>query len=150
MTTEEGTAYAESLCARAEYAPYEIRQRLIRKGLSNEEISEIIKHLTDLKFIDEERFAFAFARNKMEMSHWGRHKIAYALSQRRIDRQIILRAINDLDENRYFSILCDLIKSRKGKLGTPDTYEGRHSLYRFASARGFESELIIAALRRKN
>jgi len=147
LTPEQAMARMEELCARAEHSSGEIMQKLLRLGIITSDAERIVRSMKNRRFIDDGRFAHAFARDKMEYAHWGKRKIALALYQKRVPRELISNALDTLDENRYRQILHDLITSKKRSITDPDTYEGRTRLYRFAASRGFEPDLIASVLR---
>lgn len=148
VTPEQAMARMEELCARAEHSSGEIMQKLLRMGISASDATAIVRSMTERRFINDERFARAFARDKMEYARWGRRKIALALYQKRVPRELINEALDNLDEERYIAILSEIIAAKRRTIDEPDTYDGRTKLYRFAASRGFEPELIAAVLRR--
>lgn len=58
------------LCARSEQSSGEIRQKLYRKGITGHEARKIIDRLIDDSFIDDSRFARAFANDKARFALW--------------------------------------------------------------------------------
>lgn len=149
LTIEAARAWAEDLCSRAEYASGEIRERLLRKGLSVSDAQKIVDSLIDTRFIDDARFARAFVRDKVNFSRWGKKKIALALYQKRVPRDIIRESIDEIDEDTYIKGLVELLASKMRSLGIESEeldYETKSRLYRFAASRGYESSSISAAL----
>lgn len=145
-TPQQAMVRMEELCARAEHSSGEIMQKLLRMGISSTDADHIVQSMTERRFIDDSRFAQAFARDKMEYARWGKRKIALALYQKRIPRGLIDEALDNLDEQRYRTILAELIQAKKRIIDEPDTYEGRTKLFRFAASRGFEPDLIAEIL----
>lgn len=148
LTPDAARIRAEELCARADYSAGEIRERLIRWGIFPSDADRIVDALIDTRFIDDERFARAFVRDKIEFARWGKRKIALALYHKRVARDIINETLDDYDETSYLAALNAVIASKRRTLADPDTYEGRTKLFRHAASRGFEPDLIAAALRR--
>lgn len=159
ITIEQATVWVEDLCSRAEYAPAEINDRLIRKGLSRADAAKIVRHLEESNFLNINRFAEAFVRDKVMFSGWGRRKIAAALSQKRVPREIIEEALEELDIQTYRQNLNAILESKLRSLqkkralesndeseGTKIDYETKAALYRFAISRGYESEAISKAI----
>ncbi len=147
LSVEEALMRSEELCARAEHCSGEIREKLYRWGVAAGEHDRIIDSLIDRRFVDDERFARAYARDKMEFGGWGRRKIAAALYQKRVDRQIISEALEELDQDKYIAKLKAIIDVKRRSMSEPDTYESRTRLFRHAASRGFEPELIAGVLR---
>lgn len=144
-------AWAENICSRGEYASGEILDRLIRKGLPMAQALQIVHSLEERRYIDDERFAKAFVREKTVLAAWGKRKVRVALMSKRIDSDIIDEALDEVDEEEYLDTLRDLLRAKARSLrldmGNLD-YPLRTKLYRFAAARGYESAAITEALRR--
>lgn len=146
LTPEAAQIRAEELCARAEHCSHEIKEKLLRWGIFPDEAERIVEQMIRTKFIDDARYARAFVRDKVEFSGWGRRKVAAALYQKRIPRDVITETLDEVDMDRYRQRLQSVLASKRRTLTDPDTYEGRTRLFRFALSRGFEPDLIIQAL----
>ena len=149
ITAEAALVRAEELCARSEHCSGEIREKLYKWGIGEAEREKIIAQLIERRFVDDERFARIFARDKVEFSGWGRRKIALALYQKHIDRKIINDTLTGIDPERYEQRLHEVLASKHRTIPDADTYEGRTRLYRFAASRGFEPDLIAKILRKQ-
>ena len=134
-----------TLCSRAEYSVYDIKEKLYKWGVESREQDEVIEYLCKNNYINEERYAECFVSEKFRLKHWGRIKIAYALRKKRIADDYIYSAFENIDEEAYFNTLKEIIRS-KGKCGIKD-FKQRASVYNFALSRGFEPELINSALK---
>ena len=150
LSADAALDYARDLCARAEYAPYEVRQRLFRRGLPTADIDKIIDLLIDERYLDEERFARAFSHSKVEYAGWGRRKIAAALAQKRIPAAIITDALASIDPKIYIARLQAVIAAARRRDPEPDTYQGRTRIFRHAASRGFEPDIIARFLRQNS
>ena len=64
LTPAQAANRAAALCARCEQAPGDIREKLLKWGLSVAEASQVLRQLTEQGFIDERRFARAFVKDK--------------------------------------------------------------------------------------
>lgn len=149
ITAEQALARAEELCARAEHASGEIREKLWRWGIGPDQADGIIDSLQERRFLDDARFARAFVRDKIEFAGWGRRKIALALYKKRVPRDIITEALESIDMEAYTARLAGLIRRAAEAMGDDArTYEGRTRLYRRAAARGFEPDIIAPLLPR--
>lgn len=138
----------ETLCAKAEHCVSELADRLYRWGIADTDRSRIIESLIERRFVDNERFAHAYVRDKYRFSRWGRRKILAGLAAKRIDRSIALSALSDeIDPDEYFATLCRLAAAYIGRMATPLDYESTVKLHRRLSAAGYESALITRALK---
>ena len=147
LSPEAAQIRAEELCARAEHCSHEIREKLLRWGVSPSDALRIIDSMTAKRFIDDARFARAYVRDKLEYSRWGRRKIALGLYQKRIPSATAREALDAIDPERYLAALQAILAAKRRTLAEPDTYDGRTKLFRHAASRGFEPTLIAQALR---
>lgn len=77
----------------------EVREKMQRKGFSEKEITEVISFLLEKNFLDDERFAERFVREKSELSYWGKHRINIELKKRHISNEIIDSIQNNRSDN---------------------------------------------------
>ena len=138
---------ATFLCSQAEKCSSEILEKLKAWGLSEEEAALVLEQLVSEKYIDDERFARAYVKDKFRFNHWGKQKIAHMLRAKKINSGIVELAFEEIDEESYSDELKKLLsvklKSTKGK----DKYDLQNKLIRFAMGRGFESEIIYKVLK---
>jgi regulatory protein len=142
MTTDEALTKAMKLCSTKEYAPFEIEQKLVSWGLSEDALAKVIDTLRDEKFIDEFRMARYFANDKLRFNKWGKQKIKYMLQQKKVSPDAISEALNQINEQEYLKILTnELVKKRKS-IKDNDNYQIKAKMFQFASGRGFEGDII--------
>lgn len=134
-------------CARKEACKADIRDKLRKMDLPEKDCLFVIEELVTHKFIDEDRFARAFVRDKYRFNSWGRAKIRYHLQQKGIPPQIIDPALQEIEEEGYQDQLCILLRRKLQQLSpVEDPYKVKASLIRFAAGRGFESGLVYACV----
>lgn len=128
-----------SLCARTEQCEYDIRMKLSRILPDSQACQRVISFLKDNRFIDNERFAGAFARDKIRFSGWGPTKVRAALRLKRIDNDLISQAIASVgDEEKTETLLR--IATTKAKRLDLELYDDRMKLMRFLAGRGFSAD----------
>lgn len=149
LTPEAAQIRAEELCARAEHSSGEIREKLLKWGIFPGDAERIVSAMIKTRFIDDARFARAYVRDKIEFARWGKRKVALGLYQKKIARDIIKEALDEVDAEKYKAALRVAFASKKRTISEPDTYEGRTKLFRFAASRGFEPDIIISVLQEK-
>lgn len=71
----------------------------------------------------------------------------FALRAKHIPSDIITEAMAVVDEDEYRSEMIALLRSKAASLKEGNTFEGRTKVYRFGVQRGYEPELVAAALR---
>lgn len=130
---------ARKFCAYQERSIFEVKTKLIGWKINENIIPEIILQLKKEKFIDEERFAFAFATGKLRNNRWGRNKISYALQQKQIPDLTIQIALNSLDEDEYIKTLKAVLSSKN--IDDSNEFRRNNKLVKYAQQKGFQPEL---------
>ena len=140
-------AKIESYCAYQERAPEETRLKLHSWGLKADDVEALISHLIAHNFLNEERFAKAFAGGKFRIKKWGKVKIKIELKKRKISDYCIRKGLAEIDEQEYDTALRELIqkKLRENKKG--QQYQRNYKAAQYALSRGFESDLIWEILK---
>jgi regulatory protein len=139
---EAALSRAMALCSRMEYCRDDIRRKSRDWGLTDDECEKILKYLLKENFINEERYARAFTRDKFRYNKWGRLKIAAHLKSKNIDPETIRSALAEIDDDEYLGMLKNLIASHKKTIKAKNEYDLRGKLLRFGASRGFESNLL--------
>jgi regulatory protein len=139
---KEALHRAAALCSRQEQCSGHIREKLREWHVADADAEEIIEYLRKEKFLDDQRFAIHFVKDKFKLNHWGKIKISYTLRQKGISSDTIGKAIEQIDEEAYFQVCSDLILNKSASLIEKNSFTKKAKLFRFASGRGFESDLI--------
>lgn len=136
MTEEQIYSRMMALCSRREYCKSDIAAKIV--ALSDSvDADAVVKKLCEERFIDENRYAAAFVRDKSRLKGWGEMKIRYALQRKGLDSDTIAEAMGEIDGEQQKERLAKLLKAKAQTLksGTPE--EKRAKLLRFAISRGF-------------
>ena len=139
---------AAKICSTAEKCSYDIREKLIGWGINELQAEKAISYLKNNQFLDDNRYAQFFVKDKLKFNRWGRIKIAYALRQKQIEAEIIENAIATIDESLYEELLDQLIVAKIRSIGNIHHAAGKAKILRFAAQRGFTSEEIFRSLKR--
>lgn len=113
-----------------------------RWQIDEETQGRILDHLTNHRFIDEERFCRAFAKDKIRYNKWGRRKVEQALLLKRIPIDIQRKVLGEIDEQEYLDVLLPLLASKRKDIQGKNAYERNGKLMRFALQRGFTMDII--------
>ena len=97
MNYKEALSYTMDLCSRQEKCSSEIREKLEKFNLPGEDVEKVLHSLKKEGFIDESRYAGMFVRDKLRFNRWGRVKIRYMLSARKIPEEIIYAVLCHAD-----------------------------------------------------
>lgn len=148
MEKEKAAARLEAMCAASERCSWELLQKLRLWGVSRDDAQEIVDGLVERQFVDDERFARAFVRDRYRFARWGRVKIRAALLAKRVPSWMIDEALTEVDEELYLEALYRLLSAKIGSLKDEAfTYEGRTKLFRYAASRGYEPGIVADAIR---
>jgi regulatory protein len=149
FTSNQNTAYnkAALLCSKSEKCSSEILNKLKLWGLSSEESEPVLELLIAEKYLDNERFARAYVKDKFRFNHWGKQKIAYLLRAKNIPSEILELAFEEIAEESYADNLRRLLADKEKTIKAKDKYDKRNKLMRFALGRGFETDNIYAVLK---
>lgn len=135
------------LCAGAEQCSGDIRAKILKKGFPMEEAERMVSYLVKNKYIDDQRFARAYSVDKVRFSGWGRMKIRMGLHGKGIPDDVISDAMKHIPEADYSDALHKAMAAKAKSLDMKEVKD-RQKLYRNLASRGFESNLIIAAMRK--
>lgn len=137
MSEREALLALAALCARGEHCSYEMEQKMRRWGLGEEAAARVMEHLINNKYIDDARYARAFALDKVRYAKWGRRKVEQGLWAKHIDDAIRRETLDGIDETEYIRVLRPLLKSKARSVKAANDYERNVKLARFALGRGF-------------
>jgi regulatory protein len=142
MTEQEAYLQLAALCAQAEHCEQEMRDKMRRWELDETVQNRIIDRLIKERYVDDERYARAFVKDKIRYNKWGRRKVQQALWKKRIDADIQQRVLDGIDEKEYVDILRPLLKQKRKTTKAENDYELNRKLVRFALSRGFDFSII--------
>ena len=146
MTEQEAYLQLAALCAQAEHCQQEMRDKMRRWGLNDTMQDRIIARLIKEHYIDDERYARAFVKDKIRNNKWGRRKVQQALWQKHIDTDVQQRVLDEIDEKEYLDVPRPLLKQRRKSVKAESDYELNQKLVRFALGRGFSFDIIRQCL----
>ena len=142
MTEQEAYLQLAALCAQAEHCRQEMLDKMKRWGLDEGVKDRIISRLVKERFVDDERYARAFVKDKVRYNKWGRRKIQQALWMKRIDEHIQQQVLDEIEEREYLEVLRPLLKQKRKSVKALNDYELNQKLIRFALGRGFTFDVI--------
>ena len=133
------------LCSRREYCTSDILKKA-SEALDGDHnrAEEVLQVLVSERYVDDLRYASAYARDKASISGWGEVKIKYMLSAKGIARDVIAKALEEIDEGKAESRLEKLLEDKWKSL--KDDPQGKMKLIRFALGRGYGYEDISSLL----
>ena len=146
MTEQEAYLQLATLCAQAEHCEQEMRDKMKRWEIDETVQNRIIDRLVKERYIDNERYARAFVKDKIRYNKWGMRKVQQALWMKRIDNDIQQRVLDEIDDKEYLDVLRPLLKQKRKSTKAANDYELNQKLVRFALGRGFTFDIIRQCL----
>ena len=148
MSENEARFKAEAYCSMAEHCRAEVMEKLYQWGVPPVWMDGILNHLEQEGYIDSLRYAKAFVRDKYRFNQWGRIKITQSLRQKHLASTDIVVAMEEIDEEEYFSVLEHLIARKLPSIKAKNSFERNGKLVRFAASRGYEMDEILRCMKR--
>lgn len=146
-TLEEATKRMERYCAYQERCHQQVHGKLREMRMIPEAIDQIVTHLISENYLNEERFAKAFARGKFRIKHWGKNRITAELKSRDISKFNIAIALREIEDQEYYQSLNELAEKRLRQITRLQLVKKRRKLADYLLYRGWESHLVYEKIR---
>lgn len=129
------------LCSRREYCSSDIMKKIVTalEG-DREETQHLMDILISEKYVDDRRYASAYARDKSSIAGWGTVKIRYMLLSKGVKEEDIVYALAEIDDGRASSKLYKLIETKARSLKNDP--QKSLKLKRFALSRGYSYDEV--------
>ncbi len=137
---------AMKYCSKKEVCVFDVLMKLKSWNIEKQYYKQIISNLKKENFINEKRYASAFARDKFKFNKWGKNKIFYTLSKKQIPETYINEALNSIPEKAYFFTAEKLILAKIKNLKESDDLLLKKKLISFMANKGYEIEIIKTIL----
>lgn len=147
LTSKQAYLKATRFCAYQERTQQEVREKLRDLGIYGDQAEEIITQLILDNFINEERFAQAFAGGKFRIKKWGRVKIEYALKQKGLSAYCIKKGMAEIEDEDYEHTLTQLIEKKFPLIQESNIALRKQKLAQYLIGKGYESDLIWAKIK---
>lgn len=134
-------------CAYQERSHKEVRNKLYSYGLYETEVENILSRMIAEGFLNEERFAKAFAGGKFRMQKWGRNKIIHELEALDVTSRCIQNGLKEIDGDDYLRTLKSLLKKKFSQTKESNPFKRRDKAVRFVIGKGYEPELAWEILK---
>lgn len=141
-TVNEATQILARYCAYQERSHKEVEIKLKELRMIPEAREQIILYLLENNFLNEERFAKAFASGKFSIKKWGKLKIKNELRQRAVTTRNIELALLDIQDDDYSNTLKTLAEKKWLTLNDSSEYIRKGKLVNYLVYKGFEHNLI--------
>ena len=134
------------LCSRREYCSRGVLDLLRRKGVGEKDAEAVLERLRAERYVDDARYARAFARDKSLLAGWGPRKIAYTLSLKGIPEDVVQAALAEVGEDERFRRMEEVIRGKWRSVKAVTPQERRAKVLRFALSRGYDYASVMRIL----
>lgn len=141
-TVAEATKKMEHFCAYQERCHGEVSTKLKTMGMIPMVVDQIMGHLIQENYLNEERFARSYARGKFNIKKWGRKRIVQELKQREISVYNIKAALSEIPDGTYRETFEALAQKRWEQLAHGSLDAKKRKLSQYLLYRGWESHLV--------
>lgn len=142
MEFKKALSKCMQICSRKECCKWDIYKKLELWEVNKNDAENIIQTLEQQQFIDENRFAKAFANDKFRFNHWGKRKIKFNLKQKNIENNIIEYALSKIDKDEYDKVIKSEIEKKWNKTKAKSDFERKQKVIAYMASKGFEVGLI--------
>jgi regulatory protein len=150
LTPSQALLKVANYCAYQERCHNEVLEKLSEWGIWGIDAQEILLTLIEQNYLNEERFAIAFAGGKFRVKHWGKVKIKLELKQRDISEYCLNKALNEISDQDYLHTLNEQIDKKWAETKDKNLLSKRAKVARYVNGKGFEQDLIWNILRNKS
>ena len=150
LTKEQALQKLKHYCGYQERCHSEVKEKLYSLGVWKKDQDEIIAALIEEKYLDEERFAIAFAGGRFRLKQWGRVKIKYELKQKQVSEYSIKKALKLIDEADYLKVLQKLATEKYAVLKDEQFLLRKKKTMDYLLGKGFEMELVRGMVEKAN
>ena len=148
LTKEQALQKLRHYCGYQERCHAEVKTKLYELGVRKVDHDEILATLIEEDYLNEERFAIAFAGGKFRMKQWGRIKIKYELKQKQVSEYNIKKALKQVNEEDYLKTLDKLAEEKYSTLKSEQWLIRKKKTMDYLMQKGFEPELINRAIQK--
>ncbi len=148
MTSDEKILNGlQAQCVRREYCTSDIYSKALKRcGGDAGHAREIVESLRSDGFVDDARYAAAFAREKSSLTGWGPVKIRLALAAKGLSREDIDAGLAETDAEAAADRLERLMRVRWKNL--EGDAQARLKLIKYGLSRGYEYPEVESAVRK--
>lgn len=142
LTKEQALQKLKHYCAYQERCHSEVREKLYNLGVWKRDHDVIIASLIEEDYLNEERFAIAYAGGKWRVKKWGRSRIRYELKQKQVSEYCIRKAMKQIEDGEYLEVLEKLAEEKYRSLKSDQYLVRKKKTMDYLLSRGFEPDLI--------
>ncbi len=133
----------QKLCSKAEYCEADIYRKALKDLEGDADAArKVLEALISEKYVDNARYASAFAREKAAIQGWGPVKIRFQLKAKGVSEENIRAALEEVDDGKQADKLNKLLQAKARSLAGDPQF--RLKLLRFGLTRGYDYDAVEA------
>jgi regulatory protein len=141
-TVDEARQKLQNYCSYQERSHQEVQQKLAEMRMIPEAIDQIIGHLLEHNFLNEERFAKTYVSGKFRIKKWGRRRLTLELKKKGVGKFNINQALNEINDVEYIETFNALAEKRITYIKEINKLKKKKKLEDYLLYRGWESHLV--------
>ena len=111
----------QTQCVKREYCRSDIFRKALTAFDGDQDAAErLVASLVEDRFVDDSRYAAAFAREKARLSGWGPVKISFALTAKGISKAVVSEALKEVDPDEAVKLALSEIADNFNTLNCVD------------------------------
>lgn len=141
-SVEEVVQKMEYYCSYQERCHIEVSEKLRSFVLNSNERDQIIVHLIESNFLNEERFASLFSISKFHQKKWGKIRIKNELKARKISDYLVTKALKEIPAEEYETTFDLLAEKHWETIKESNSLKKRKKFCDYLLRKGWESERV--------
>ncbi len=147
LTPEQAFQKLKHFCGYQERTHQEVKDKLYSLGLWKKDVEITLSRLIEEDYLNEERFAKAFAGGKFRMKQWGRVKIIYEMKQKGISAYCMKIGLREIEQDEYEKTLRKLAEKKLATLSQEkNAFIKKRKLMDYLLQKGYERDLCLAII----
>lgn len=134
-------------CVLQDRCKSEIKKKIKQITINKEYQDNILKILSDEKYIDEERYAISFCRGKFKINKWGKNKIRNELKKKQVPDININKGLSSISDIEYYTEIEKQYKKKEKTITEKNILIKKNKIARYLINKGYESSLVWEKLR---
>jgi regulatory protein len=147
-TFERAWNYVLWLLSRQAYSKAQIKEKLVKKEVSGETITQVLEKLEDYRMINDTFYAEQYVQSRQKRK--GRIALKRELQLKGIEEEVISETLSELDDEKQQETALELLQKQLPKIHKEDERKRYGKAYTFLARRGFTSDVIRKTLENIN
>ncbi|MCK4408183.1 MAG: RecX family transcriptional regulator [Bacteroidales bacterium] len=136
----------KQFCDYQERCISDVKNKLSEWNVQPAKIEKIILELQKTDFINEERYAKAYASGKFRIKKWGKNKIIYELYRKQIPDLYIQIGLHEINDEDYLKTLKEIISKKEAEIKETSISKRNNKLAAYTISKGYSRGIVWKVL----